>query len=300
MTPSATRTLILAMLLVLPVLSACHTVEPVEEELLIVEAFLDTGKPLPDIVLRRSLPPGSPYPSDSTVYARGAVLKLVVDGRTVSYVENPSVAGRYVPERRDPIEPGTVFGLRAEWKNRIATASGSVPPAISIDSVKTRVPARPVRAVLLDSLRFDTLSTGAQTVFIYPVEVTVFWTVLEAGQADSLHWVRPHLRPYSDFSSATINFFLRPEQVLREDRTRRENGHVRSWTGVYAVRARNEDDPMEPHSVKVSLLRSGIDYARFASSKDSPQRREPVSNVTGGLGIAAGVSVDSLRLEVRR
>jgi hypothetical protein len=298
--PVSKHITVLAVLLAVIVLSGCYTVEPVEEELLIVEAFLDAGKQFPDVVLRRSVLPGLPYPSDSTIYARQANVQLVVDGRTVQYVEDPSIAGKYVPERLDVLQPGSVFGLRAEWKNRVATASGTIPPTITIDSVRTRVSDRPVRAVLLDSLRFDTLSTGAQTVFIYPVEVTIFWTVLGGGPADSLFWVRPHLRPFSDFSSATINFFLRPEQILREDRTRRENGQVRSWTGVYAVRARDENDPMEPHAVKVSLLRSGRDYARFASSKDAPQRREPVTNVTGGLGIVAGISMDSMRLEVRR
>ena len=50
--------------------------------------------------------------------------------------------------------------------------------------------------------------------------------------------------------------------------------------------------------MKVSLLRSGPDYARFASSRDAPERREPVSNVRGALGIVAGISVDSLLLNV--
>ena len=58
------------------------------------------------------------------------------------------------------------------------------------------------------------------------------------------------------------------------------------------------DAPLPAHHLKASLIRSGADYARFASSRDAPERREPITNVEGGLGIVAGVSVDSLVVAV--
>jgi hypothetical protein len=50
--------------------------------------------------------------------------------------------------------------------------------------------------------------------------------------------------------------------------------------------------------MRVSLVRSNASYAAFASSRRDPDRREPISNVRGAVGIAAGVAVDSVRITV--
>jgi hypothetical protein len=104
------------------------------------------------------------------------------------------------------------------------------------------------------------------------------------------------LRPYLPVS--LDDFFFKPEQIFREQEAAKRPGLRRAWTGVYAVPVAAEDAPLPPHTLRVALIRSGQDYARYASSRDDPQRRDPTSNVAGGVGILAGISVDSLRIQV--
>ena len=96
-----------------------------------------------------------------------------------------------------------------------------------------------------------------------------------------------------------IDFFLLPGQILRERTATRAGSEQRTWTGVYAVPVESKDAALPAHTLRVAVLRSGQDYARFATSRDAPDQREPQSNITGGLGIVAGVSVDSLRIDVQ-
>ncbi|HEX7071675.1 MAG TPA: hypothetical protein VF190_12755, partial [Rhodothermales bacterium] len=155
--------------------------------------------------------------------------------------------------------------------------------------------------VLLDSLQLDSLQTGARSAFVYPVEVTLQWAAsndLAAAAVDTSYWIRAQLKPYTEDLPGVIELFFRSEVIVREDRVRVEDG-LRTWTGVYLVPVDSESDPLPEHSLKVALLRSDDDYARFASSRTAPERREPVSNVVGGLGIVAGVSVDSLTVRIR-
>jgi hypothetical protein len=41
-------------------------------------------------------------------------------------------------------------------------------------------------------------------------------------------------------------------------------------------------------------VRGDTAFAAFAQTRTDPDRREPISNVEGGLGVAVAVSVDSL------
>ena len=94
------------------------------------------------------------------------------------------------------------------------------------------------------------------------------------------------------------DFFLRPEQIFRERNTPRDALGRRSWTGVYAVPVETRQTPLPPHPLRVAIIRSGQDYARFISGRDDPERREPPSNLDGAVGIFAGLSVESLRVQV--
>jgi hypothetical protein len=288
-----------AVIAILLLTARCGTVEPQEEDLLVVEAFVNADSPLPLITLRRAQVLGTFYREISSFGAEGADITFTLDGLRAEY---EPVAGRSGVYR--PVDPsimaasGATFGLRVDWNGTDARAEGIIPPAVRLDSVHTMVPSRPVRAIALDSLRFDT--TGVEHVFIYPVEVIVWWEgTSPADGPDSLLWIRAQLRPEASFSSAVINFFLRPEQVIREEAAPRDADGRRHWRGVYAVPVPDEDAPMPEHSLKISLVRSGRDYARYATSRNAPERREPVSNVHGAIGIAVGISVDSTRIHVR-
>jgi hypothetical protein len=161
------------------------------------------------------------------------------------------------------------------------------------------VPSAPVRAIVVDSLRRDSLDIPAEQSYIYPVDVSLQWPAdpLATGE-DTTHWVRPQLRPdTTESASRVVNFFLEPVDVRREDRFRRQ-GSQRAWTGVYAVPVDDSTSAFPQHDLTVTLTRGDTSFAAFARSRDDPERREPISNVEGGLGIATAVAIDSLRRAV--
>ena len=279
------------------VLQACDSVSPESEPVLVVEAFVETGKELPHVRLRQTLRVNEPY-DESAAAAVGADVRLQLAGQTIPYEAVEGKPGLYRPLENLSPEPGADFTLEATWRDAVAEASGRLPRRIDILDVRTTIPDRPIEAVLLDSLQLDSLRTGATSGFVYPIEVDVSWESDNSiASRDTTSWIRAQLKPYTDLVPGVIELFFRSEQIVREDRIALEGG-LRRWKGYYLVPVDDEDDPLPEHSLKVSLLRSDDDYARFASSRNAPERREPVSNVHGGIGIVAGISVDSLTLQV--
>jgi hypothetical protein len=63
---------------------------------------------------------------------------------------------------------------------------------------------------------------------------------------------------------------------------------------VYAVPVESGTAPLPRHRLTTSLTRGDTSFASFAQTRTDPDRREPISNVEGGLGVALAVSVDSL------
>lgn len=282
---------------ILLVISACDAVSPQSEPVLVVEAFLETDAELGTVRLRQTVGMDAPY-SESSAAAVGGTVRLLSEDGMVSYVPLPGDPGTYTPEGRPVLSEGRAFTIEAEWEGAVAVASGRMPRAIDIARVETTIPERPIEVVLLDSLQLDSLQTGARSGFVYPIEVTLWWDAdVAPSDEDSLNWIRAQLKPYTAPVPGVIELLFRSEQIVREDRVDRSAG-ARHWTGVYLVPVDDEADPLPDHLLKVALLRSGDDYARFASSRDAPERREPVSNVRGGIGIVAGISVDSLTLQV--
>ncbi len=277
------------------VVVGCDAVEP-EGEQLVVEAFVEAGRPLGAVTLRRTTPLDAPGAGNP---AEGATVTLTLGEERIPY--RADSAGRYVPAVDDTliVPERAVLTLEAAWQGQRATARSRVPPEIAIARVQVDVPERPVEAVLLDSLRLDSLGIGAEEGFVYPIEVSVWWETdfAETG-ADSLYWIRARLRPVAPFSSEVLDFFLRPEEIFRERARPRLADRRRRWRGVYAVPVERRADPLPAHRLGVALVRGGEDYARFAATAGDPDRREPVSNVEGALGIAAGIALDSLSVRV--
>lgn len=301
----------MAVVLVGTVLPGCDAMQPTEEPVLVVEGFLDSGKPLPQLRLGRTSSLSEPYGGAANAVS-DAEVRLDVAGRSIAYRPVPGQPGMYGPvDGNGEIAPArSPFTADVTWGTQHATASGTVPPPIRIEGVSVHVTDKPIKAVQLDSvlldpsrldtLRLDSTLTAAGVAYIYPVEVTLTWSVdFEETGADSAYWVRTQLKPPDAVTSDRINIFLRPEQIQRERGVARGEGGLKQWTGVYAVPVSSKDAILPPHRVRIALLRSGSDYARYASSRDAPERREPISNVEGGIGIVSGISVDSLFLEVR-
>lgn len=282
-------------------LTACDSALPDDPPLtLVVEGFIDTGKPMPAIRLSRTTSVSAPYDPRAAAIDDAAV-SVSMGSHIFDYAVDPGRPGVYRPvsESGTVAEAGESFALDVRWDGDRASTGGIIPPSIHLRSVGVVVPDEPVSAVLLDSLMLsDSLALGAYEGFIYPIEVSVTWDA-SADQPDE-SWIRAQLRPYSDFSSPVVDLFLQSEAIFREgdaDSTS-DDARTRTWTGVYAVGVGAADAPLPEHALRVAVIRSGRDYARYASTLGTPERREPLSNLTGAVGIFAAISVDSTRVQV--
>ena len=276
----------------------CDLASEPDASTLVVEAFLEAGEPLPPVQLRQTRDLRDPLPPDDSLgdAATGADLRVAVADDTVTYAPGDA-PGTYVPTRAVTVSPGASFFLEARWEGERGVASGTVPPRISIRSACLSVPQSPVEAILVDSLRRDSLDIPAEQGFIFPVDVTLNWD--PEAQVETA-WVRAGLQPSADFSSGVVELFLQPTEVSRESAFVAESSpeRDRQWTGVYAVSAPDSTPPIVAHRITVSLTRGDSAFAAFASSRTDPERREPVSNVDGAIGVATAVSLDTLGFDV--
>ena len=280
-------------------LGRCDLTGPVDRQSLVVESFLATGDSLPTITLRQTRPLGTPGDRRANA-AQGGTVELLLGGQSILYREENGRPGRYEPVSGPATVPARVsWQLTAQWETETARARGTTPPPIALREMCVEVAEAPVRAVLVDSLRRDSLDIPAEQSFLYPVDVTLRWPVdrLAAGE-DTTHWVRPRLQPDTTGSSSrVVSFFLEPVEVRREDQFRRQSGR-RVWTGVYAVPVADSTSSFPRHDLTATLTRGDTAFAAFARSRDDPERREPISNVAGGLGIATAVALDSLQVPI--
>ena len=289
-------------------LAACDAVHPDVETQLVVESYAFAGGPLPDVHLRRTLPLGQPYPLGDANAASGA--EVVVRVGDASYAYAMGAPGVYQPMVDHLIEARWTLNLDVVWEGRTATATTRVPPPLALDSVLVVAGESPLSGLILDSLfidrsqidtlRFDSLRTGASEGYVYLVEVTMQWMVdfAESGP-DGDYWIRTELRPYLEDRTKLDDYFLRPDQLLREALMKRDTDGRRQWTGVYAVPVEDAESPLPSHRLRVAMVRGTQAYARFVSGSDSPKHREPQPNITGALGIFAGLSIDSLSVVVQ-
>lgn len=294
------RLLIMIGVVSLGVLAGCDSGLPDDADVvLVVEGFIDADRTLPHIRLRRTLAPAQPY-DENAAAVNDAEISLQLGASNVVFVPDGRRNGLYLPESTAGTvvpAPGDSFALQVAWQGSLISGEGIVPPVIDIRSTRIRIPDEPVSAVLLDSLVLsDSLSLEAQQGFIYPIEVTITWE--DRGPSNANHWVRAQLQPYTTFSSSFVELFLRSEEIFEESSAAFSESGIRTWTGVYAVGVEEKEDPVPPHDLRVALIRSGEDYARSAASRHAPERREPFTNLRGGVGIFTAISVDSTRIHV--
>lgn len=285
----------------------CDSVVPEQDAVLVVEGFFDAGKPLPPVQLRQTRPLNTPYPAGAATAVNDGSVTVTIGSEDIVYRPDASQPGRYLPETLTTLPARARLAIAASWNDQRAEAETIIPPPIHIDSLRIAVSDTPVAGIILDSLfidpavldslpTLDTLRTATREL-VYLIEVTVLWSVdFEETDADSLYWIRTQLKPILPIT--LDDFFFKPEQIFRERTADKHSSRGRAWTGVYAVPVEEATDPVPPHDLRVSLVRSGQDYASYASSLDDPVRREPAWNVRGAIGIIAGLSVDSMRVQV--
>jgi hypothetical protein len=272
------------------IITACGTVEPQSDEILVVEAFVMVDDSAPTVHVRHSqtvwgMMDGANPVGDAEVYLdhNGQAIRLAPGGE-----------GRYRSPDSLGMSAGDVVAVDVRWRDMHARGSSVIPPSIRIDSFRVSPSLESVESVVIDSLQLG--APPPETGWVYLVDVSIWW---QAPRQSNDSFVRARLSPESPFAGVVVDFFLRSDHIF-EERSARSSGGVYRWDGVYAVRVGGPDDPLPTHELQLALLRSGRDYARYASSRDAADRREPVGNVKGGIGIVAGVAVDSMRTIVAR
>lgn len=282
--------------------AGCDSVQPGDEGTLVIEAYLDVGKPLPVIRVSRVTPLSTRSSSENVAVAEAAVT-LTLDGAVYVYEVSSESQGLYKPtDALGVVVPfGKPYSLSVEVGEKQASASGITPFSVSIQQIRTKISPNPVEAVLLDSLDLglDSLNISLNTRkgYIYPVEVSIDWLADE--DAPEPLWIETKLKPFTDFSSSIIDFFLLPSDIFPEDSKKVDDGRLRTWNGVYAVPVALATDVFPAHELQVALLRSNDSYAQHASSRLDPTGREPLTNLTGAVGFVGAMSIDSLRIEMK-
>ncbi len=299
--------LLLCFWVMLPVLSmmimGCDSIEPANDNLLVIEGFFNAGDPLPFVTISKASPLEQSTVSTAD-YIRDASFRIFIDDQEYIYAPSTSSPGKYAPlENTGEIVPANA-DLRAEitWQSQIATTQDFIPPTISIDSVSIEIPEKPVAAILVDTLRLDNPEVGARQGYIYAIDVTITWTAslsdLDAANSDSSYWVEARLIPQTEFSSTVLDVFLLTEDVQLESKLTAENTETGSWSGIYAIPVEDSLSAPPTHNLTVQLIRGTKAYADFAASKNAPERREPVSNIDGAIGVLAGIALDAIEFEV--
>ena len=287
-------------------LTGCDAVRPENTPLLVVEAFVVAGQPLPEITLRRTASLRDPYRLDQSTAATGAQLELRMQDDLTTY--SMGDAGKYSPSESMTAISGAELGLKVHWNNQIVTARSQIPPPVSLDSIRISISDTPVLGLsvgplfidpsLIDSLELQALGVGAREELVYLVETALYWTDNLKGE-ESDWWMRTQLRPSLDQDQVLSNYFLSPEVVQSETDIPFINADQRSWSGIYAVPVANGTDQVPKHRLRVSIVRSTEAYANFVSGSSNPGEREPPSNILGGVGIFAGLAMDTLTVEIR-
>lgn len=269
-------------------LAGCDSEKPPFEESLVLEAFFDTGRPIPDVLVRRTLPPTETLGDDRV---DDAVLLLDDGFRTDTLRPVPGDAGRYrAAPRADTVRAAGRYALTLRRGTATVSATTVAPPRLQLVAARVFPSATPERGVNLDLAGLGLGATVANGYF-YAVDVELEWT----ARQDTALVVRANLRPSTE---ARGTLFFPADVVVDESTAGDARGTHRLWRRRYLVAVSGPTAPLPRHRVRVALVRGGGDYRRFAETRRTPTQRSPTSNVVGGLGVVAGVSADSLTLDV--
>jgi len=279
-----------SLLLMLVLLAGCDPVLVDDGDILVVEMFAQSEREYPQV--RVSIPGDlSSRNPDGAPLLDATVAVEIGTREVIRYVADGERPGTYRPVQSGRMRAGEQFTLRVDREGQRARATSVLPPHFQLDSLTLTPSVMPVRAALLDSLQLDSLTIRQG--WVYTVQVEAWWNAAPQPRNTFLH-VRVQA---PQFSSVLVDLFLPKDRIEPETGLQRESGNG-YWSGLYAVAVNTEADLLPMHQVRLGFVRGGLEYARYMASRDQPLRREPVSNVTGGRGIVAGISLDTLTLSL--
>lgn len=280
--------------------AGCDSITPETDSFLVVQGFVEAAKPPPPILLKETMSLDQNLASEPEQFVNDASIVLTLNNTRIPYQRVRDTPGQYEPAPGSitMVPPSSDFDVEINWEGKTARTRDRVPTAIALDSIRVRIPDEPVSAILIDTLRLDTPEVGARRGFIYLVEVDLWWTPDDSQAPDTSFWIETRLRPKIDFSSKVLDVFLLAEEVQPEENIDLDPFSRRSWTGVYAVPTDDSLGTVPDHALTVQLLRGTNAYALFAASRNNPERREPISNIDGAIGVIAGISLATAEIHI--
>ena len=115
----------------------CDGVEPDADALLVVEGYLDAGKPLPPITLYQAQPLSQASSDAAQPNVPDADLRVLIGDETIRYRPSTTLPGKYEPIEAvlSSVPARTPFRVEIDWRGRRAVSEDVVPPPIAIARV---------------------------------------------------------------------------------------------------------------------------------------------------------------------
>ena len=99
---------------------------------LVVDGILLVDRPLPELFVRRTLPPGQVYSRDA-VGVSNARVRIFRGDQSFEYAPDPATPGRYLPPSEPPqVEPLTEYRLEVEVEGKTVRASTTTPEQLGV------------------------------------------------------------------------------------------------------------------------------------------------------------------------
>ena len=106
---------------------------PVEKDTeLVVDALLLVDRTLPELFVRRTVPPGRAYSREEAAVT-GARVRVIRSDQVFEYAHDPAAPGRYLPPQGAPlVEPLTEYRLEVDVEGKKVRASTTTPERVRI------------------------------------------------------------------------------------------------------------------------------------------------------------------------
>jgi hypothetical protein len=289
-----------------PERDASNFFSPEQVDILVIDAVLIVGEPLPFLRLSRTLAPDAPYTLANSGENDATVVVTDETGAQTVYADDPGPEGLYAPVGPPPVvRPGTTYDLFVQTeRGEILTARTTTP-----------APLRVARWVALDptngsELReLATYATAGEGVYDAPENQLPYASVLVEAQLDpqdvqGFQLALFSLDPDSDYV-IDPPFFEEDDfaELNREGSSpalAAENGGIRlPWFAVY-FEGRYKYKVFAIDDNWFDLLRSIPEgdggFAFGGNAGDGFE--QPLFRVDGGIGLFGSASVDSTGFRV--
>ena len=302
-----------ALLLVATLVAGCtperdpaNFFSPEEVDVLVIDAILIVGEPMPFLRLSRTLAPDEPYTLSNSGENGATIVISDESGSQTVYEDDPGPEGVYTPLGARPIiQPATTYDLYVQTdRGEILTARTTTPSRLQ---VARWVALNPADGSELYEL--ETYETAGEGVYDAPENQIPYASVLveaelEEEDVQGFQLALFSLDPDSDFVIDPPFFededFLELDREVSSPALAAEDGGIRlPWFAIY-YEGRHKYKVFAIDDNWFDLLRSTPEgdggFAFGGNAGDGFER--PLFRIDGGIGLFGSASVDSTGFRV--